>query len=489
MGTIGIPNGYFLKMAKHDYEDYKKALPREFYQNSVDAGATLITVNSDEEERSITISDDGCGMDRDVLENKLLVLGGSHKAKGSVGAFGKAKELLFFSWEQYAIFTQSWQVEGSGAHYDIYPIGQESIHSNGVAGTIAKIWLPVPEAEDLDEFMKYFKWVALQMRTDTTIMINGRKYEPATRRGLLQKDLDWIRIYQNKSHESQYASVSIDGIWMFQQYVGAGYGMLSFELNRASVEALTSSRDGLKSEYRLKLSKLLEDLMINKKSFLDRRPPVTYARIEGEGPVELIPAEVASSVIVNGHVDMEAVAKVIVDGNVDRDEILVERLESLRKQDADEAVSQLKFLGYKPDFVLKYRAESQAKGFMETTKAKVLAKMWTEVIKQILIDNSRFIRFVAGFTFEGPCEAEYRKVGDEHQFLLNPYNLLNVFKKSKAPLSARVLLIKDLRSRGVHEIAHINHPNHDEGFVVDLHSIEAHTWPSEAVYKRIQKIR
>ena len=44
-GTVAVPKGYFFRMAKLDYEDWQKALPREFFQNSVDAGASNIVVN------------------------------------------------------------------------------------------------------------------------------------------------------------------------------------------------------------------------------------------------------------------------------------------------------------------------------------------------------------------------------------------------------------------------------------------------------------
>ena len=80
---VRIPDGYFLKMAKADYTDWHRALPREFYQNSVDAGASQIVVTTDEDNRTITVQDNGCGMGYDTLVDKLFVLGGTKKAEGS----------------------------------------------------------------------------------------------------------------------------------------------------------------------------------------------------------------------------------------------------------------------------------------------------------------------------------------------------------------------------------------------------------------------
>src|SRR5574343_2116131 len=118
-GTVGIPKEYFFTMGTRDYTSYESALPREFYQNSIDAGASQITVEFDDEEKTITITDDGCGMDRDIILNKLLVLGGSHKSEGSVGAFGKAKEILYFAWIKYCIRSNYCVVNGENDKFTL----------------------------------------------------------------------------------------------------------------------------------------------------------------------------------------------------------------------------------------------------------------------------------------------------------------------------------------------------------------------------------
>jgi hypothetical protein len=87
-GQVAVPQEYFLKMAKADYSDWQEALAREFLQNSLDAGASKVEVTIDKTGRTITCVDDGCGMDESTIVEKLLVLGGSKKRAGSVGAFG-----------------------------------------------------------------------------------------------------------------------------------------------------------------------------------------------------------------------------------------------------------------------------------------------------------------------------------------------------------------------------------------------------------------
>jgi len=52
-GRVEVPAEYFLKMAKNDYTNWKRALAREFYQNSIDARASVIEVTADVSRRRI----------------------------------------------------------------------------------------------------------------------------------------------------------------------------------------------------------------------------------------------------------------------------------------------------------------------------------------------------------------------------------------------------------------------------------------------------
>jgi len=58
--SVVIPSSYFLKMAIIDYSNWQIALVREFLQNSIDAGSTVIDMTFSEEK--FTVIDNGCGM-------------------------------------------------------------------------------------------------------------------------------------------------------------------------------------------------------------------------------------------------------------------------------------------------------------------------------------------------------------------------------------------------------------------------------------------
>lgn len=485
-GTVSIPYGYFLKMAKHDYSNWKKALPREFYQNSIDAGATVIKVSVNKEPRMIEISDDGCGMSLDTIQNKLLVLGGSKKASGSVGAFGKAKELLFFSWPKWEILTRGLRLEGKGPEYSLNKVESD------IQGVIARVW--IPEDEDLDAVATQFRVVASYMQTGADIFIDGEPVQCGKKRGRLARCEEWVDIYQLKAEDSSYAPVRIDGIWMFDKYVGSGHGLLVFELKRSSIEALTSNRDGLKYQWSDLLEPIVEDLLVNKKSALRELPPQVYELVPGTGPVRVSAKTPSVDELDNlvrdaqGQFELAQAAARQLFGEGARS-LDLSRVEQVVKTKRF-LVEAMTFVGYEPDFIVRYTGNKyHAHNFMHTNKAKVIAKMWTETIKQVLLDNKQYVSFTCGFMFDdSSVDAEFVKLDDHMYFLLNPFSLLGALGFKGKPLSKRPLLMCDLRSRACHEVTHMFHRNHNEDFIAKFHEIEMRTWQSRESYNYIQKL-
>src|SRR3990167_5068098 len=105
---VRIPSDHFLRRIKTDYADFQSAIIREFLQNSVDAGATRVDINiiAEGENVRLTVADDGGGCTVETITDRLLTLGGTYKEEGAVGGFGVAKELLFFAWPEWHIYTR-----------------------------------------------------------------------------------------------------------------------------------------------------------------------------------------------------------------------------------------------------------------------------------------------------------------------------------------------------------------------------------------------
>jgi hypothetical protein len=96
----------FFAKAKNDYADFYWAIARESMQNNMDCGSDEINVQIrlDGSDTLLTWSNNGSLMTREILQGKLLALGGSGKGfQGTVGGFGKAKEILYFCHMSYEI--------------------------------------------------------------------------------------------------------------------------------------------------------------------------------------------------------------------------------------------------------------------------------------------------------------------------------------------------------------------------------------------------
>jgi hypothetical protein len=121
------------------YSDWTMAFWREFFQNSVDAGAKNIAISistekargsfnldadTDENVTRVVFDDDGKGMTADVLRDVYFAIGESTKGTepGSVGGFGRARLMTCFSQKRYSILTSDSFVMGDGPRYVLYDL-------------------------------------------------------------------------------------------------------------------------------------------------------------------------------------------------------------------------------------------------------------------------------------------------------------------------------------------------------------------------------
>src|SRR5436190_799274 len=115
----------FFRKSFNDYRDQWWAFAREILQNSLDCGSALIDIKiheyPDDNHTMAVVMNNGEPMTREILVGKLLSLGSSGKDfhGGTVGGFGKAKEILYFAHKQYAIHSGWCRLSGSGAGYNI----------------------------------------------------------------------------------------------------------------------------------------------------------------------------------------------------------------------------------------------------------------------------------------------------------------------------------------------------------------------------------
>ena len=485
-GQVGLPDGYFLKMAKADYRDYRSALWREIFQNSIDAGATRITVTWDENSRTIKIDDDGCGMDLDTLQNKLLVLGGSKKAEGATGAFGKAKELELFSWDMYELHTKNLLLTGSGNEYTIVEVPE---YFDGCS-----IKLIIQEDEDFQYITGFAKAVAQKMETSCIINVDGNVIECAAPKGKLIKTLDCGSIYVNEDLEAtNYAKIRMNGIWMFDQYAGQNTPHITLELSGSSIASLNSNRDGMKDCCLDEANKFFNRLASDRQSALFPEKEEMLLHTEGIDGQQIRVTDADMDFLEARYRNLpkdqflSAIASFFSDNGEGLDHILTKmRTKDTLRNDYE----RLKYFGFKWDTVHKFEKgkEKEAKSFLDGSQAKarrasILLTMWGETLKQVMLDNKMYHTFTIGLNWDENQQAQFHRENGTLTIYLNP-NIL-----AQYPLNNKKGLVRKMKQLACHEIAHYQNEYHDEYFVTTMESVQENTWKSDKLYARIAKTK
>lgn len=268
--SVKIGPEFFAK-ARNDYSNWTWAIVREFFQNCIDCGSTEIELTVVEEggKTTLTVANNGEPMTQDVIVDKLLSLGSSGKGfEGSVGGFGKAKELLYFCWDSYRIHSGGYQVDGSGAEYTIRKVKQNA----GTTSTIVidGLWAP--------RLLAQARFFVECSNVRPTFVLNGEQAMGKMRKGYFRRDLSAGKVYTNRQLQHTLV-VRIGGTPMHTMWTKYK-DCVVIELEGISSDAMTSNRDGLKALYRVEVEGFIGDLTTNKRKAL-RQPVTEYIRFKG----------------------------------------------------------------------------------------------------------------------------------------------------------------------------------------------------------------
>lgn len=481
--------------AEKEYNNFWQAFFRELIQNSNDANSTHINIIINEDDNYISCSDDGSGMDLDVIRNKLLVIGGSFKDGKAVGGLGKAKELLFFSQPKWTIITNDYRVDGAGGEYEIFEL------EHPVSGTVVTLYQP--EDAEWYDIKAALKYVADRCEITPRLTINSVRHQPQRIKGKMVRDLpDMGQLYLTKTCSGKkiigdyYVHVRVDGCWMFDKWVGQHDGriILDIDSDRLSpIEGLTANRDGLKFKYGSQLDALVQEIAIDKKSALTRREP-TITNIRGDGEVAVISDNDINEMVdtlMKGNIDWDLLAGGTenIGVNADRIQAMFKNQSSDKEIDSIAMAKYMKIINYEPDFIIyeDHKNSNWSSGrisrFMRTQKASTIAQVWTETVKQVCWDNNISIRFTAGFLFDDDTEAMRIINGNQEAYLINPRHVPPTGIQNKVPF------MHYMRTVAIHEITHKYQNCHDEDFMSRYHQLEKTTWDSHRIYSRIGLLR
>jgi len=480
--SIKIGPEFFAK-AKNDYADFTWALVREFFQNSMDApGSSQIDVQVITVEGGVTqltVKNNGSPMTREILVDKLLSLGGSGKGfQGTVGGFGKAKEVLYFCHNSYKILTGRFVVEGAGAGYNLDE-GSETF-----PGTSSTIVMDADHTEKLTRAVKRF---AAFSQWDGQITLNGETLACNLRKGSPRREFKWGTVYTNKTF-SNAVIVRVGGIPMFSTWTEFDRTVI-IELKGASVETLTSNRDSLVWTHRNEFDRFLTDLITNKSKALKASSP-SYTHYSGakfktskENPERKKSQANARDLVGNVAAFVSAGTGIGAGGSGSGVVVSQERLgvmpASCRTEAEGEAETDSQYVTsqIQEEFVLKnettlkipdyYQPDSDQFGSYSKKLARVWGRLLVELHRMFKLETE----FAIGFVFSDECEAQFEEGEFGTVYYLNPAKVVEQASSTSKSFKKRFLLTERDRvlAIAVHEFVHgLGYGSHSEDFACKL---------------------
>lgn len=463
--TVQIGPEFFAK-SKNDYSDWYFALMREFAQNSIDCGSKTINIDIHEEDGvvRVVVKNDGEPMSKSILVDKFLALGASGKDfVGTVGGFGRAKELLVFCHESYEIHTGSILASGKGAGYDL----TKAPYFHGTKTTIMVDGCALKLVNGAHEFAEQCQW-------NGEFYVNGCRLNTNLKKGSRRRDFGWATVYTNKSFKNRMI-IRIDGMPMFSRHISLDCCVI-VEVNRSSGEALQSNRDGLKWEYQRKLDSFIDELTVDKRSALRDTPVTTYHHFDGdkqrcggtkEAMYDLVTAAYATVPDVVDHDEETDTIAVDQCTNYD-DNRTIESETKLRRTD-----NQCSF-----EFIVKNNTNLAVPSYFLPSNFSAYSKKLAGVWIKCLLELHRMFdyddTFSVGFILDETREAEVENNDNRYGrvYYINPAVIKeqpisrsrSLKKRWKFNNAGYYALLVD----AVHEFVHREHSYHDEDYAGKL---------------------
>jgi len=449
----------FFSKAFNDYANWKWAIVREFMQNSMDCSSDIIRVNvslDDNGDTLLVVENNGSPMTKEILVDKLFALGGSGKNfNGTVGGFGKAKELLYFCHKFYNIQSGDFVVAGCGAGYDI---SEAESYFDGTRSTI------LISGDYVDKLNNYFRVFASFAQWSGRFFLNGEEIDLCLRKGSPRREFDFGIVYTNKSFPNTLI-VRINGIPMFWNSISYDRCVI-LELSGSSVDVLTSNRDGLNYSYRDRLSSFITEIAVDKRSALKNRNSVRYRKFEGEKMTH----HVNKSLNVKSVVDVGSVILRPTVSLVDAGGGSV-ALSDYRDVVIEESAAGV--MNISEEFIIKNETELKVPNYYLPDSSEFseysrkLVRMWGRLMLELHRLFEHESEFAIGFVFDDMCEAQFENDVYGKVYYLSPAKVVEQAGSSSKSFKKRFLLTERNRLLmiALHEFVHgIGYGPHDEDY-------------------------
>lgn len=277
----------FFRSELRVYGSWRVAFARELIQNAIDAGATRLSVTivrNDDGHVAVRFADDGCGMDRQVLELVFFALGETTKTgSGTIGGYGRARMITCFAQRSYRIRTRELLVVGCGGEYDI---GTVDDHQDGCVFDIVTI------DDDVEPMVNAFVSLLATCTLDVEVTVNGVRARgrglPGRARRVLRDEAgsQWGKAYTPASKVAETAQlfVQVRGLTMFASDLdGFGHDVVVALTPERAREVLAASRDRLADPFAVQLDRFRTELSRNNKEAFAPDTTPLRVRVAGGG--------------------------------------------------------------------------------------------------------------------------------------------------------------------------------------------------------------
>jgi hypothetical protein len=447
-----------------DYSEWREKWFREVIQNGVDAGARNIACSVQEQADGtwlVSCEDDGRGMNQDTILNKFLAEAGTTKTVGgTLGGFGRAKELLTWPWLAWEMHTQDWQLTGVGkAEPDMEPAPYRK-------GTRLSVVMPADKATTAAAAIAFIGKCNVP---HVKFTVNGEVIKARLAPGDVLRDVEGqIEVCYDKKAKDPFKAVIVRvksgdvslAMFSYNPYIDdfdSIPGQITIEIIGRSVDILTSNRDGFENhQLKRAVERFVGELAVDSGAALRKKKGLirekyegkryraeatstqsallqTLGRMQPEGKRDGTAHDLSKDQITEmvntllGFADDSDEESLTLRVRADSAEVMLGGM-GVRGANHMEAIA--KQLAWQPSFYLrndvenfnvpkKYRPEHMTK------QIRLLASLWAEMCRFVMMQLGSSVEFGVGFCFEDPDDldsalAMYCREGDEHWLLVNP---------------------------------------------------------------------
>ena len=285
MPQIRVPHQFFIDERKKLY-DWKPDFWRELVQNSVDAGATNISISVIDcggGQIRCEINDDGCGMTMDVLNDVYFALGATTKTGGdSIGGFGRARIMTCFGHNKYDIETLTNMVRGCGADYEIDSIEQHD-------GCMIRVWMSEVTTEAMLRELHGFLHQCSLDRRGVNVSINGERFSGGLKPGRKMRSLSFGDVHVNRSGTFDNRVIfRVGGIPMFFRQTNCEKQVVIEIDSNSARKVLSANRNSFVGEARYEVDRFVDEITVDNRSALRDRNRETRKIVRGGGTMVML---------------------------------------------------------------------------------------------------------------------------------------------------------------------------------------------------------